>query len=75
MEEGMTRYKVWECKIAVPADAVLPEGFDFPPRRAAMEAVDAAGIPVLYCFSGWGGSRTEGQAEVAERFDRKRSAR
>jgi len=31
------RYQVWECKIVVPDDAELPDGFDWPPRRAAME--------------------------------------
>ena len=52
------KYRVWDCQIVVPADAQLPEGFDFPPRLAATNAVEAAGIEVVVCFSGWGGSLT-----------------
>ena len=51
-------YRVWDCQIVVSADAQLPEGFDFPPRTAAINAVEAAGIEVVLCFSGWGGSLT-----------------
>lgn len=56
-------YKVWECKIVIPGHIELPEGFDLPPRRAAIEAIRRAGIPVTACLSGWGGSLTE--SEVA----------
>ena len=55
----MRKVKVWECKIIVPAEAELPPGFDFPPRTAAIAAVESAGIPVLGCSSGWGGSLTK----------------
>lgn len=51
----MKKYRVWSCKIVVPFEAELPDGFDHPPRRAAIEAVEHAGIDVLSCFSGWGG--------------------
>ena len=57
-------YKVWDCKIVVPNDAELPDGFDLPPRRAAIEAVENAGITVLSCFSGWGGTLTKIQAKI-----------
>lgn len=57
----MKKVKVWECKILVPEDAELPPGFDFPPRRAAIEAVDQAGIRVLGCSSGWNATLTEGE--------------
>lgn len=60
----MENVKVWECKIIVPADAELPNGFDWPPRSAAIEAVENAGIPVLGCASGWGGSLTKGEQEA-----------
>jgi len=50
-----SEFRVWDCKIVVPASAKLPNGFDLPPRRAAIEAVESYGIPVLTCFSGWGG--------------------
>ena len=63
----MTKYKVWECKIVVPVDAELPDGFDSPPRSAAIDAVIQSGIPVLTCFSGWGGSLTETQEAIVDR--------
>ena len=39
------KVKVWECKIIIP-DVELPPGFDFPPRSAAMNAIEAHGIKV-----------------------------
>ncbi len=59
----MSKYKVWECKIVVSADAEMPDGFDGPPRQAAQAAVERHGIAVVSCFSGWGGSLTEGERE------------
>lgn len=43
----------------VPIDAELPRGFDSPPRRAAIEAVEEAGLEVVTCSSGWGGRSTD----------------
>ena len=63
------RYQVWECKIVVPDDAELPDGFDWPPRRAAIKAVEDAGIEVLACFSGWGGALTSVQLEVMKHHE------
>ncbi|MGB3945287.1 MAG: hypothetical protein WBK76_00405 [Candidatus Saccharimonadales bacterium] len=60
------KYQVWECKIVVPLDAELPEGLDFPPRRAAILAVERAGIQVLDCFSGWGGKLTPMQKQLVD---------
>lgn len=60
------KYRVWACKIVVPADAQLPDGFDAPPRRAAIEAVEEAGIDVFGCFSGWAGELTEIELQVLE---------
>lgn len=57
-------YKVWDCKIVVPADAELPPGFDQPPRSAAIAAVEAAGIEVIGCSSGWGGSLSDLEEEL-----------
>lgn len=62
----MKNVKVWECKIVVPADAELPPGFDGPPRSAAIAAVEADGIEVLGCASGWGGSLTKSEQEAFE---------
>lgn len=62
----MKGYKVWTCKIIVPGNSQLPPGFDAPPRRAAIEAVENHGIDVLGCSSGWGGSLTEAEKETFE---------
>lgn len=62
----MSRFKVWECKIVVAGDIEIPDGFDFPPRRAALEAIEAGGIDVISCFSGWGGTLTEMETEIVE---------
>lgn len=62
----MKNVKVWQCKIIVPEGAELPPGFDWPPRRAAIEAVENAGIEVLGCSSGWGGSLTKAEQEAFE---------
>jgi hypothetical protein len=66
-----TGYRVWECKSVVRDDVELPEGFDFPPRRAAIDAVTDRGIDVVSCFSGWGGSLTvsECKALPRDKFD------
>jgi len=54
----MGKYRVWECKLVIPIDSKTPEGFDSPPRRAAIEAVERSGFEVLSMFSGWGGELT-----------------
>jgi len=56
--------KVWVCKIIVSGDTELPNGFDRPPRKAVMEAVESHGIDVLGCSSGWGGSLTKDENEA-----------
>jgi len=64
-------YKVWECKIVVPADVELPCGFDSPPRMAALNAVMDQDIPVLSCFSGWSGSLDKyEEASVDKEFEK-----
>ncbi len=63
-ETPMSKYKVWVCKIVVSGDAKLPDGFDGPPRLAAIQAVESAGIVVWDCFSGWGGILTETQEKL-----------
>lgn len=60
-------YNVWECKIMVAGDAELPDGFDHPPRRAAIEAVEAGGVEVVTCFSGWGGKLDEQESAAMKR--------
>ena len=63
------KYKVWTCKIIIP-DVETPSGFDSPPRMAAIEAIEAAGIEVLVCASGWGGTLDDGDRRaLAEHTD------
>lgn len=64
------KYKVWTCKIVVPGDTILPDGFDAPPRRAAINAVERAGILVLDCYSGWNGRLTPAEKAISDRHTR-----
>ena len=59
---------VWFCKIVVDDEVEIPDGFDFPPRRAAINAVESRGIEVSACFSGWGGKLNEPEAEIVRRI-------
>lgn len=58
-------YHVWECKVVVKGDVQLPEGFDFPPRRAVIDAITAHGIDIQTCFSGWDGALSDCEARLA----------
>ena len=58
-------YKVWTCKIVVPADAEIPFDFDGPPRSAAMTAV-LKETKIIDCFSGWGGHLTVTEKKALE---------
>lgn len=68
------KYQVWECKIVIPFDSKVPNDFDRPPRRAAIEAVEKAGIEVLECFSGWGGKLSEIETDIADNGLEKKGA-
>ena len=70
----MKKYQVWTCKIVVHKDATLPNGFDAPPRRAAIDAVERAGIDVINCYSGWGGELTPTQENVTDEAVARRSS-
>jgi hypothetical protein len=57
----MEKYQVWECKVVVPADAVIPVGL-CPLRYAVQDATkEMLGDWPLVVFSGWGGKLTDGQ--------------
>ncbi len=56
------KYKVWTCKIVVSADEELPNGFDYPPRMAAENAI-AKHAKVLMNASAWGGTLTQAELE------------
>lgn len=60
------KYKIWTCKIVV-VHQDLPTGFDAPPRMAAENAIEAAGIKVLANFSGWGGKLNKYEKEAVDR--------
>lgn len=45
--------KYWVCIIEVNKKK-LPNGFDLPPRMAAIKAVESKNIKVKNCWSGWG---------------------
>ena len=61
----MKACKVWACKIVVPFSH-HPDGFDSPPRMAACQAIEKAGIPILACFSGWDGEIDEIERKIIE---------
>ncbi len=63
------RFKIWDCKILVPISADLPAGFDSPPRQAAIEAIEAEGIEVLHCASGWGGKLSDEEQAYYDEID------
>ena len=63
----MKEFQVWTCKIIVPVNSELPNGFDAPPRTAAIEAVEKAGVKVIACASGWGGTLTKEEQEFYDK--------
>lgn len=67
VESGDIRYRVWECRVIVPADAPLPDGFDAPPRRAVIDAITSRGIDILRCASGWGHTPTDDELGVLDK--------
>lgn len=61
------KYQVWTCKIVVDGYENLPNGFDSPPRIAAINALEKRGIRVRECFSGWGGKLTKGERVIVDK--------
>ena len=59
---------IWNCKIVVDEKFQIPRGFDETPREAVIAAVEATGIEVLGCSSGWGGSLTDGEFEALKGY-------
>jgi citrate lyase gamma subunit len=57
----------WNCKVVVRNDIGLPNGFDLPPRRAAIDAVENFGVEIIECASGWGGTLSPSQEEIIRR--------
>lgn len=60
-------FPVWDCKIGVRGTVNLPSGADWPIRRAVEAAFkEITGVDAEFCFSGWGGTLTEGELAVVE---------
>lgn len=58
---------VWTCKIAVDIDEPIPEGADFPMRRAVEEAfIEITGKEPTVNFSGWGGELDEFETRIMD---------
>lgn len=53
MNDKLKNCKIWECKIFI-SDKEIPNGSDYPPRAAAISAVESIGLNVEACSSGWG---------------------
>jgi len=63
------KYRMWDCSIIVDTD-VVPEGFDLPPRQAAIQAIGVAGINIVSCSSGWGRKKLKPyEQEIVKRYE------
>ena len=59
--------KIWACKIGEVDDNLLPDGADWPMRRAVEAAYQSlTGRDPEFLFSGWGGKLTQTEREVAD---------
>ena len=62
--------KIWECKIGEVDDALLPDGADFPMRRAIERAYqEMTGREPNFIFSGWGAKLTSTEQAIARPTD------
>lgn len=67
LRESLPLQKVWDCQIGVMGDLDLPDGVDYPMRRAIQKAfVEVTGREAQFTFSGWGGTLTEERLAVVE---------
>lgn len=58
---------IWECKVGMLGNAIMPDGCDFPMREAVRSAyARIVGAEPQFCFSGWSASLTEGELAVVE---------
>lgn len=59
--------KTWSCKIGEIGVTVLPDGSDWPMRRAVEQAYrELTGESPKFAFSGWGAELTEAERDVAD---------
>lgn len=59
--------KVWYCKIGEVDEDKVPQGGDFPMRRAISQAyMELTGEDNIFLFSGWGAELTESERAVVE---------
>lgn len=67
MSEASSKNIIWECKIGGPHETDLDDGPDFPMRRAVEAAYhELTGKYPHFIFSGWGGSLSKSEQEVAD---------
>jgi hypothetical protein len=60
--------KIWECKIGEVESEKVPDGADFPMRRAVEAAYfQITGQRPDFIFSGWAGELSEVEREAVER--------
>mgnify|MGYP003675702413 FL=1 len=47
---------IWECTVIIHNEELndMPNGADYPPRKAAVEAIESLGLSVHSVSSGWG---------------------
>ena len=52
----MNKGKIWSCTIITYNEELdyLPNGADFPPRKAAVEAIEGLGLSIHSVYSKWG---------------------
>jgi hypothetical protein len=51
---------IWECTVIIHNEELndLPNGADWPPRKAAVEAIESLGLSINSVSSGWGCDET-----------------
>lgn len=58
---------IWYCKVGTLHDIDLPDGADWPMRKAIRQAfADVTGQDDEFCFSGWSAELTESEIAVVE---------
>jgi len=63
----LMKEKIWSCKIGGMIPENLPQGLDWPMRKAIQRAFrEITGVDHEFTFSGWGGELTEPERAAYE---------